>query len=293
MGKKSKKTTTKVEPWGPGQQHILGAANAIRGNVAAQQPHLDEMAGNIRSYLPGLAEKAFAPDAGLDAAKGYAGDVLGGKYLSGNPYLSDMIGQTQDSVMNRVNSAFGRSGRSLSGNHVGVASRELADAENRLRYGDYDAERGRMGQMTGLMPGLTQAEVARVAPYLAASQTAANIPFAGTQHLGQIGSMMSPYSTQTSTQSGGWGTDLLNAGAQIGSAFIAKSDIRAKKNIAKVGELNDGLGIYEYEYRDEKHGKGVFRGVMAQEVASKRPWALGPIEGGYMTVDYSKLGEAA
>lgn len=203
MGKKSKKQTTKVEPWGPGQQHILGAANAIRGNVAAQQPHLDEMAGNIRSYLPGLAEKAFGPDAGIDAAKGYATDVLGGKYLNGNPYMDDMISQMGDSVMNRVNSSFGRSGRSLSGNHAGVAARELTDGEARLRYGDYEAERNRMGQMTGLMPGLTAAEVARVAPYLAASQTAANIPFAGTQQLGQVGAMMSPYSTQTTTQSGG------------------------------------------------------------------------------------------
>lgn len=69
---------------------------------------------------------------------------------------------------------------------------------------------------------------------------------------------------------------------------IARSDRRAKKNIHKVGDGWGGLKIYQYRYLDNS---GPFIGVMADEVATLHPEALGPVIDGYMTVDYSKLKE--
>jgi len=75
----------------------------------------------------------------------------------------------------------------------------------------------------------------------------------------------------------------LQTGASIASLF---SDIRLKTDIIKIDELPDGLGIYNYHY------KGCIEpctGVMADEVAALRPWALGPTFMGYMTVNYGAL----
>ena len=64
------------------------------------------------------------------------------------------------------------------------------------------------------------------------------------------------------------------------------SDRRLKKDIVKIGELEDGLGLYEWQYTFKK---GRHRGVMADEVEKLRPWALGPRVEGYATVNYNLL----
>jgi len=63
------------------------------------------------------------------------------------------------------------------------------------------------------------------------------------------------------------------------------SDKRLKKNIESIGVSDSGINIYTFEYADEKHGKGRYKGVMAQEV----PWATIPLDSGYLAVDYNKI----
>lgn len=102
-------------------------------------------------------------------------------------------------------------------------------------------------------------------------------------------------SNSTSTTSGlpAFLSALGSAGQGIGSAAtglkdlgVRFSDIRLKRDIRKIGLLDDGLGIYAYRYRWDDEPQ---IGVMAQEVAAIRPWALGPIQNGVMTVDYGAL----
>ena len=111
----------------------------------------------------------------------------------------------------------------------------------------------------------------------------------GQANLGyQAGSLISG-AGQTSQSSGKQKNGL---GGFLGAAAsgIAASDKRLKKNIHKVGETSDGLNIYQYRYLNDE---GPYIGVLAQEVAEKRPDALGPEIAGYMTVNYDKLKEAA
>lgn len=89
--------------------------------------------------------------------------------------------------------------------------------------------------------------------------------------------------TQTNTQKGS--PSILGAGLGIASTAAAFSDRRLKRNIVKVAELEDGLGVYDYDYVWGKRD----RGVMADEVAQLRPWALGPVRGGFQTVIYGAL----
>lgn len=95
-------------------------------------------------------------------------------------------------------------------------------------------------------------------------------------------------STQTGATGGLFGALSQAAGVAtgIGKAAAVFSDRRLKTDIEKVGEYADGLGIYEYRY------KGIMqrvRGVMADEVAKLRPWALGPKSYGFATVNYGVL----
>lgn len=74
--------------------------------------------------------------------------------------------------------------------------------------------------------------------------------------------------------------------AGIGAAaLLAFSDERLKTNIEKVGERDDGIGVYTYDY---KWGDGPYVGVMAQEVERVRPDAVVNIDGA-KAVAYSKL----
>lgn len=83
----------------------------------------------------------------------------------------------------------------------------------------------------------------------------------------------------------------LNFGLGIAGLF---SDERLKTDIKKVGRTNKKSGdlpVYTYRYKDDP--SNVTRmGVMAQEVAKKRPEALGPRVANFMTVNYGKLANA-
>lgn len=92
--------------------------------------------------------------------------------------------------------------------------------------------------------------------------------------------------TQTQKSSGGLLGKIGSAVQLAGSAASLFSDRRLKTKVERVGELEDGLGVYEYDY---VWGGTRQRGVMADEVAKLRPWALGPVVEGFATVNYGAL----
>ena len=68
---------------------------------------------------------------------------------------------------------------------------------------------------------------------------------------------------------------------------IFVSDARLKRDIALIGRLDDGLGLYRYRYL---WSDTVYVGVMAQEVALIHPDAVIHGFDGYLRVNYSRLG---
>lgn len=105
-----------------------------------------------------------------------------------------------------------------------------------------------------------------------------------------VGQQMNGTSNSTGTLQGTQVTksspslfDMAISAGQLGATFF--SDPRLKANVEKVGELSDGLGIYDFDYV----WGGRHRGVMADEVADLRPHALGPVIGGFATVNYEAL----
>lgn len=93
-------------------------------------------------------------------------------------------------------------------------------------------------------------------------------------------------STGTTQQSPGLLNTLL-AGGQLAASAFGASDRRLKAKITPLGITTaDGLAMYAWRYI----GTGeISLGVMADDVASLRPDALGPTIAGFATVDYGSL----
>jgi hypothetical protein len=66
------------------------------------------------------------------------------------------------------------------------------------------------------------------------------------------------------------------------------SDVRAKRDIVAVGQLDNGVGIYRYRYIGQEQA---YVGVIAQEVAQIVPEAVTVGEDGYLRVNYGRLGQ--
>lgn len=73
------------------------------------------------------------------------------------------------------------------------------------------------------------------------------------------------------------------------AGLAALSDIRAKENIKQVGQLDNGLNVYEYTYKPEFDIPGIHVGVMAQEVVKVKPEAIVMRDDGYMAVNYAMI----
>jgi len=58
------------------------------------------------------------------------------------------------------------------------------------------------------------------------------------------------------------------ASGVVGGIAGMLSERSMKKNIKKVGESPSGLNVYNFEYKNKKHGEGKFQGAMADEVPS-------------------------
>lgn len=287
MGKSSKSKTTN-EPSAYSKQYITPAADALSGTYNANAGNVQNISNQLTGAFPGLLQQATTQSPLMGAANGYATDVLNGKYLGqGNPYLSGMIDQTDRSVSDRVNSTFGAAGRTGGTQHVAALGQSLADAENGLRYSDYGNERNAMMQALGQAPGLDAAKYAGYAPALALAQSAAGLPMsAANQYASGIGGLLGQYNTTTQKSTPSPFSSIMQGIGTAAQAASVFSDRRLKENIDRVGELPDGLGVYEYDY---VWGGDRQRGVMADEVAQLRPWALGPEVSGYATVNYGAL----
>jgi hypothetical protein len=77
----------------------------------------------------------------------------------------------------------------------------------------------------------------------------------------------------------------VNSAANIAKNFIP-SDRRLKKDIKLISVSPSGINIYNFKYKDTKHGEGEFQGVMSDDIPYN---AVVSHKDGFDRVDYSKL----
>ncbi len=114
-------------------------------------------------------------------------------------------------------------------------------------------------------------------------QTQINVTGYKAQSASFLGMQQAADAAASAKKAGGIGSIIGGAIGILGSIF---SDRRMKTDIEYV-DSHEGVGIYRFRYIGEQRMR---LGVMADEVAVHAPHALGPVVGGYATVDYDALG---
>jgi hypothetical protein len=256
------------------------------------QPGLQNLTGQVQGLVPDLMAKWRAGSPSLDAAQGYVTNLLGGG--GSNPHLQGIIDATMGDVSSRVNANFGSRGSFGGTAHTTALGKALAEAELGIRYQDHNTMQDRQMSAAGMAPSIAQGQYAGLPEILQGAGVAAEIPYAGiTSQAGALEALFN--GSKSKTKGPGIGSQMIAAGAQAAGAYAgAQSDSAVKDNIVKVGELDDGLGVYEWDYRQDMGialPVGRFRGVMADEVKALRPAAyIANFNGtGYAGVAYGLL----
>lgn len=123
---------------------------------------------------------------------------------------------------------------------------------------------------------------------------------------GNLASKAATTSGGSGGSSGGFFDELLGLGGSIISGALniitspiswarkRFSDARTKENISYVRTLNNGLNLYDFNYKapyNAFYGTDTKRGVIAQEVVQKYPGAVSTDSADIMSVDYTQLGQ--
>lgn len=261
--------------------------NNVLSVYNANQPNIQALSGQANANLANLQGMGQRYNATAGRGNAFTSDVIGGKFMSGNPYIRNIMGQMGEQILGDVGSAFSSAGRYGSGAYTGVLADSLGDAYSQLLYGNYNDEMNRRMAATQMA---TDAQAANAQQQLAQMALAAEIPYIGANNMASgLGALFSGGTEQSSSKSTGphpiWGA----IGAGMAAAGAAASDRRLKVDIVKVGSFDDGLGVYDFSYRDDPDGTR-YRGVMADEVKELRPHAyIANFDGEFDGVDYGRL----
>lgn len=163
-------------------------SNIYSGNGpgAATYNNLQHASANDTSVpiLHQLAQQASNPDIGAiramvnGTANGdtdqYYKDVIGGKYLDNNPFIDRIAQEGSDAALKAVNQRYAASGmgEGMSTPYAQAAGGAISDANNTLRFNNYNAERGNQNAAAGLSDNMYNATKDR---NLSAANSAANV----------------------------------------------------------------------------------------------------------------------
>ena len=243
----------------------------FNNNAAIQQAGLDRQA---TSYNNDLAARGFADQqttAGFNndvAGKGFADSIAAAGV--NNQAQQQEYAQNQQDLLNYNQAQEAQFNQ-------GLASGQFANQARNQALQEMDYQRNAPLNMLNALRSGNQVQT----PTFVNAATGAQITPAPVYNAtaDKYAAEMSKYNAQMQ-QYGGF----LSGLGSLGAAAIM-SDRRLKTNIVKIGERPDGLGVYSYDYT---WGTPAI-GVMADEVAALRPDALGPVIGGYQTVNYGAL----
>jgi hypothetical protein len=274
------------------QPYAQGAAGGVQSVFNQNQPGLQNMTNMVQNDLnPALMQKF---QSGLPVAQQgtqYNSDVLSGKYLNGNPHLQQMIDLSAGDIRENVNARMSQAGRYASGAHDGVMADSIGQMSAGMRYQNYGDEMNRMGQAAQAAQGQVQGDNAQL---LASLGLGAELPYTGSNNLANsLGALFNGGTDKSKSKTNGPGVLGYMAGiaSSAASAGAAACDVRLKENVTLNHVDPDGLAFYDFTY---KPGLGLPEGVqtnlpMAQDVATLRPWAMGPELDGFLTIYPAKL----
>lgn len=212
MGKKKQTTKQSNRPIYSGQ--IEGAAGAQNAAYARQQPVIENYADQLNGVSSDLLASYREGDPTIQAAQGYVTDTLA-MTPGDNPYLNDMIDQTNSSLMRQIRTQMGSRGNLGGTTELGILGDSLADSELRMRYEDYDRLMGRQAQAAGMAPGLLAGSLIPLDAAMKTGNQGAMLPLqAAALNSSSIGGLLGQYQNIEGEQrsSGGLLGSIIGAG---------------------------------------------------------------------------------
>lgn len=227
--------------------------------------------GNVNSSRTGVAEGIV--QRGLADQTGDVSSALRGQAYQGG--LQSALQSAMAGDSNKLNASQGLTSAGLGG--VGQGLGALTGAAG-LQGGLFDiANQGAAGMQQGNQLGFDN----QMAKY----QFGTSSPFDALNSFYNIVGSNNWGGTKTGTSTGtetSSPSTMDNVSKGVGMAAMMFSDRRLKKNVTKVGTLDNGLNVYRYRYVGDDKWR---IGLIAQEVQEKKPEAVGEF-GGYLMVDY-------
>ncbi len=197
----------------------------------------------------------------------------------GRMRLDPMMAQRREGLENKLYNQGVRPGSEAWGRAMTEMGQQENDAYNQLILGGrgqavqeaLTARNQPINEITALMSGGQVSQPNFVGT--PQSQVAA------TDYMGAVGmqqaALQNAYNQQMGQQNAIYGA-LGSAAGGIGGGMMMKSDRRAKTDITRVGELDNGLPVYSFRYKEG----GPFQiGLMADEVEKVHPEAVVEING--------------
>jgi len=227
----------------------MGLFTKLFGGKRAQSQETSESSN--RAWDP--VSTAFSP------MLGYANEGAGGmsSFLKGDFSGFDKFkeGTGFDFNMNRGLGAIDSAAANKRMVHSGAAAKSLQEFGNNIQNTYADKYLGSLGELSKL-------------------------------GIGSAGSLIGAGQTSKSQGTSKSSEDTGNFGQMIGTMLSFLSDPRVKEDIKYIRTLDNGLGVYSFNYVT---GDGPFVGVMADEVERIQPEALGPEINGFKTVNYALI----
>lgn len=210
MGISTKKTKQTNKPVYSSQ--IEGAANTLGSTYGQQAPKIAGYADALGGVGMDLLDKYKAGNPMIDAAENYVSTTLNADSTN-NPFINDLVSQTNDSVRNQLQAKMGTRGTTGGSAYYDMIGRALAQNETGLRYTDYNNAEARKAQAAGLAPGVAAGDYLTLAPALSSIGAASQLPMdAALRYAAGTGGLLGQYQNTTQKQSGGLLGDLLGAG---------------------------------------------------------------------------------
>lgn len=198
------KTTTTTGPSPQALPYMTRASSALEGAYAANQPNLNNITQGLSRGFNSFADR-WENNPTTDAAEGYVRRTLSDPY-SANPQLESIIGQSNNDIVDRINSIFSSAGQTGSSRQIGELGRRLADNESNLRFADYNNWQSRQAAAVPMAAQLGSLDNQGAATLGALGGIAASTPYLGAQILSSgLGNIWGNAQQTTQEKSGGGG----------------------------------------------------------------------------------------
>lgn len=264
-------TITATQTLSPEQQAIKNQSDAAELNLAT-------LANDQSSFLNDYMADPFSYDTG--AHEGWAlnlYDQLNGENLA--QQQESLRGQLANQGIKLGSEAYDRAMESLGTSQGNARNKFLLDSYNTGMQTALTERNQPINEITALLSG------SQVSQPNFVNTSSSAIPTTDVASI--IGNADNAAASTYANQQSGLGSMLSGLGGLFegGAALYALSDERAKTDKHKIGETDDGLGLYSFKYKGDDRTQV---GLMAQDVKKKRPGAVKTLPSGLMAVDYER-----